>query len=273
MTRAASGTHRSQPGLSMQMRKLEALLGKRLFLRTGRGVRPTAYGETFFSFATRMLDLGDEAYSQLNAPDPVGVVRVALPEEVAIAALPPALRRVRRDYPGVRLEIMIDNSDVVEPLWYEGQLDVMVAAPSTVSHSALFSWGVTLHWVCGHDYQPGQDDHLDLIAFPPPCSWRQRMLEGLAIHGRDYRIVFTSSRIAAIQAAVESGLGIALLTPDCIRQPYMRSLPAAFGLPEQMTVRYGLYARRRRNEAIEAVVSTLLDCINGQDSIKKARSR
>ena len=61
LSRVAGQTGRTQSALSMQMRRLEDLLDRQLLQRTGRGVVPTAEGELFLGYATRMLALGDEA--------------------------------------------------------------------------------------------------------------------------------------------------------------------------------------------------------------------
>ncbi|RUW66205.1 LysR family transcriptional regulator, partial [Mesorhizobium sp. M4B.F.Ca.ET.049.02.1.2] len=55
LSRVAAQTGRTQSSLSMQMRRLEGLLQRHLFQRTGRGVVPTAEGELFLGYATRIL--------------------------------------------------------------------------------------------------------------------------------------------------------------------------------------------------------------------------
>ncbi|WP_245499890.1 LysR family transcriptional regulator [Mesorhizobium sp. M4B.F.Ca.ET.089.01.1.1] len=66
LSRVAAQIGRTQSSLSMQMRRLEGLLQRHLFQRTGRGVVPTAEGELFLGYATRILALGDEAGARLQ---------------------------------------------------------------------------------------------------------------------------------------------------------------------------------------------------------------
>lgn len=266
LSRAAQISGRTQPALSMQMRRLEALLGRTLLRRTGRGMVLTPEGELFLGYATRILALGEEAVARLHGPSLDGAVRIALPEEVALAALSSALGRFRRAHPGVRLDVLVDDTATVEPLWRDGALDVMVGVPSAVPGEAapIASWSVGLRWVCGLDYAPDRNSGpLDLVAFAEPCTWRRRMVDALDASGRAWRVAFTSRSVAAVQAAVENGLGVALLTPECIRPAIMRPLPTTLGLPESLVVQYGLYAREGRTAVVEAAVRALLQGVPG----------
>lgn len=258
LSRAADVMGRTQSGLSMQIRRLEDLLGQKLFRRTGRGVAPTPEGEIFLGYAMRILALGDEAAMRLRQPPLAGTVRIGLPEEAMLASLPTALGRFRRTHPDVSLDVIVDNTMIIEPLWRQGKLDVMIASPSGVSDDALASWSVDLKWVCGVDYMPEAGRPLDLIVFAEPCTWRRRMFEVLAEAGFGHRVAFTSSSMAAVQAAVENGLGVALITPEGIRDMTMRIVPHPAGLPEPVTVQYGLYARMGRTAAVEGAVGALV---------------
>lgn len=241
----------------MQMRRLEELLGHTLLRRTGRGVVPTTEGELFLGYASRILALGEEADARLNGPTLGGSVRIALPEEVALSSLPAVLGQFRRAHPGVALEVLIEDTATIEPLWRAGKLDVMVALPSAMFSQAVVTWNIGLSWACGLGYEPDEGAPLDLVAFAEPCAWRERMLAVLTESGRPWRITFTSRSVGAVQAAVENGFGATLLTPESVRRPTMRSLPAAFGLGEPVIVQYGLYVREGMSAAADAVVGVL----------------
>ena len=263
LSRAAQVSGRTQPALSMQMRRLEDLLGHTLLRRTGRGVVPTPEGELFLGYAARILALGEEAAARLNGPSFGGTVRIALPEEVALTTLPAALGRFRRAHPSVALEVLVDDTAAVQPLWRAGELDVMVGLPSAMMGVAVAMWSVGLCWTCGLGYDPDGNGPLDLVVFAEPCVWRKRMLEALAASGRAWRIAFTSRSVAAVQVAVENGLGMTVLPPECIRPATMRILTTSSGLPEPLEVQYGLYARDRGAAVTEAAVCALLQGIRG----------
>ncbi|WP_246520034.1 LysR family transcriptional regulator [Ancylobacter lacus] len=258
LSRAAEQAGRAQSALSMQMRRLEDVLGKRLLHRTGRGVIPTAEGELFLSFATRLLLLGEEAVARLGdccASDPV---RIGLAEEIAIGTLPEALGRLRRARPDLTFVVVVDHSIAIADRWREGDLDLAIATCSSFAGDAAETWDVELLWVGGIDSDPAPARPLDIIVYAEPCLWRRRMVEALADCGRDYRVTLTSQSIAAIQAGVENGLGVALMMAECVRPETMRAIPASAGLPAPLIVQYGLYVRGRANPAIGAAMDHFL---------------
>src|SRR5579875_2143458 len=91
-TRAAARVGRTQSAVSMQVQRLEVLLGQRLLLR-GRGgsVRLTPHGQYLLARAREMLALNDEIWSAFRAPDVAGRVRLGTPDDYALRYLPPIL--------------------------------------------------------------------------------------------------------------------------------------------------------------------------------------
>jgi DNA-binding transcriptional LysR family regulator len=69
--RAAAKVGRTQAALSMQVRKLEALLEQPLLVRSGRGVTPTLHGERLLAHAHSILRQHDAALADLSGVRPV----------------------------------------------------------------------------------------------------------------------------------------------------------------------------------------------------------
>jgi DNA-binding transcriptional LysR family regulator len=259
LSKVAAQTGRTQSALSMQVRRLESLLERHLFQRTGRGVIPTAEGEIFLGYATRILALSDEAYARLRETAVAGSVHIGLAEEIANSALPGALGRLHRTHPDVQLDVAVEHSTALGRSWEANIMDIMIAPTSAVSAvDALVTWNVELQWVSATDYAQEPGRPLDLVAFAAPCLWRRRMIEALAATGDEHRITFTSQSVMGLQAAIENGLGIGLLPPDSIRTATMRTLDASAGVPGPLTVQYGLYARDRRTRVVDATIEVLL---------------
>jgi DNA-binding transcriptional LysR family regulator len=274
LSKVAAQTGRTQSALSMQMRRLETLLERHLFQRTGRGVVPTAEGEIFLSYATRILALSDEAYARLRETTVAGTVRIGLAEEIANSALSAALGRLRRTHPDVQLDVVVEHSTALGRSWEENTMDVIIAPTSAVGAvDAMVTWNVELRWVSARDYQQEPGRPLDLVAFAAPCQWRRRMIEALATTGREHRITFTSQSIMGLQAAIESGLGVGLLPPESIRPETMRTLDASGGVPDPLTVQYGLYARDRRARVVDATIDALLAATSPQPAASAAKIR
>ena len=260
VSRAASALGRTQSALSMQLRRLESLVGRTLLHRNGRGVVPTPDGELFLGYALRILALGEEAHARLHPPALDGAVRIGMTEEMALVALPSALGRFRQAHPQVRLDVQVDTTAALVPPWQAGTLDLMIGAVSAMSDEAAAVWGVGLLWACSAGYERDPGTPLDLVAFAEPCTWRARMLDAVRASGQPWHIAFTSPSVAAVQAAVENGLGVALLAPDCIRRPAMRLLENA-AFPDPPVVQYGLFVQAHQTPVIAAVMSALLESV------------
>jgi len=222
---------------------------------------PTAEGEVFLGYATRILALSDEAVARLRHTEISGGVRIGLAEEISAAVLPSMIGRLHRAHPEIQLDVIVDDSSALARLWREEELDIVIGTTAAVATDALIAWNVELQWVCALDYEPDRERPLDLVTFASPCLWRRRMLGVLAASGREYRVTFTTQSVTALQAAIENGLGVALLPPESVRANSMRVLPASSGVPAPPTVQYGLYANDRRTPVVNAAIDVLREGI------------
>ena len=67
MTKAASSLHISQPTLSVQMKSLEEVLGRKLFRKEGRNLVMTEEGELLERRAADIIGLTDKTLSEFRA--------------------------------------------------------------------------------------------------------------------------------------------------------------------------------------------------------------
>jgi LysR family nitrogen assimilation transcriptional regulator len=100
-SRAAAALNMAQPSVSRQVALLEAELGQRLFVRTGRGVTPTEAGAVLLVHARSMLDAAARARAELRdlSESPSGRVVVGMPPRVAHGLSVPLIQRFRTRFP------------------------------------------------------------------------------------------------------------------------------------------------------------------------------
>ncbi len=150
--RAAERLHLAQPALSQSIRQLENELGAPLFTRTTRQVSLTPAGEFLHEEAQRVLGAVEDSVRGVRriAGGRLGLVRIAFTGTAAFTHLPRIARTVKRDLPGVALEI---HADLLTPAQSaglrEGSLDLGVLRPPTSgdehrdcapSRSSRWSW-------------------------------------------------------------------------------------------------------------------------------------
>jgi DNA-binding transcriptional LysR family regulator len=106
-TRAAAQLGVSQPALSRTIRALEARLGVRLLTRNTRSVAPTEAGERLFHTVGPHFDEIEAGLAALAAmrDKPVRITSV---EHASDTILAPAVARLLKDYPDIRIEIIND---------------------------------------------------------------------------------------------------------------------------------------------------------------------
>jgi len=138
--RAARRLHLAQPPLSQQIRQLEERLGVQLFVRSTRRVELTPAGRVFLDSARRALA---EAASAVNVVQRAGrgelsTLRIGFTDSSALSVLPGALRRFRRAYPAVHLELVEGDSTAQLTALERDAIDVAVVA-GPVSAPAMFA--------------------------------------------------------------------------------------------------------------------------------------
>src|SRR6266513_3802278 len=109
-TKAAAKLGVSQSALSHTIRELEERLGVRLLTRTTRSVSPTEAGERLLQrLGPRFEEIAAEVAGIRELRDkPAGTVRITATEYAADAILLPKLAKLMREYPDIKVEIMID---------------------------------------------------------------------------------------------------------------------------------------------------------------------
>jgi len=113
-TAAAEALHISKPVVSKQVSQLEQTLGVQLLHRTTRQLNPTEAGEVFAHYAQNIMEKVHEA-EQSVLPlqnDPKGVLRITVPESLAISILPEIITGFLQRYPNLELDVLVSGQFV-----------------------------------------------------------------------------------------------------------------------------------------------------------------
>jgi DNA-binding transcriptional LysR family regulator len=220
-TQAGQVLGKTQPAVSLQIKRLEELIEAQLFLRGGPQLELTVTGERMLGYARQILSLNDEALAELARPTISGRIRCGIPSEFATILLPRLLGRFVQSYPAVALDIKCDLSANLltrEP----GHFDLVLALrDSPAPGGPSFIGSDELVWVTSAEHDTHLQSTVPLIVAPEPCLYRARALKALRNCGRSWRITYTNADISGIQTAIESGLGVTVLAqktvPDSLR--------------------------------------------------------
>jgi DNA-binding transcriptional LysR family regulator len=242
-TRAAARELVAQPGVSAQIRRLEAELGQPLFDRAGGSVTLTEAGAAALPFARAAVA---DAAAVRNAIDELaGLVRghVALgvmPSTATFFADP--LADFAREHSGVEITLREDTSATLLSQLRVGGLDVALAGLSGALPAGLASQTVTDEPLVAYiaPTHPLSDrpsfDLSDLreepmIVLPRGTGARAALDEGCAVARVSLRIAFEAGDPIVLAALAARGLGVAVLPrssfegvkPVALTGPPMRS--------------------------------------------------
>jgi DNA-binding transcriptional LysR family regulator len=99
--------HVAQPAISQTVSNLEAEIGVKLFMRSGRNVKLTPEGEVFYTETLHTLEQSRNAVeaAQRASSGEVGTVSVGFCGAATYAFLPGIVQRYREQFPGVKLAL------------------------------------------------------------------------------------------------------------------------------------------------------------------------
>jgi len=219
VSRAARALGLSQPALSRRLARLEEALGISLFVRSPRGLGLTAAGERVRALAEQMQLSAEQVADAARAGhDPVsGVVSISAPEAgLGTEWLPRALLPLRREHPGLRVEIQVSNQ-LVDLARRAADIAIRAVRPSEPALTARRVARVSFGLFAARAYlekhpAPGAlrelADH-DLIAYEQGLDGRQR--GWLARWAPPERVVLATNSVDASFRAARAGWGIAIL--------------------------------------------------------------
>jgi DNA-binding transcriptional LysR family regulator len=231
-TRAAQAVGRTQSAVSMQIRRLEELLGQPLLLRGPRGVEPTPHGAWLLERARRLLAMHDEIFATFRSPAMAGQVRLGTPDDYALRWLPTILARFSESHPAAEVEVTCAPSNELAERLARGELDLTLLSggnePPGLAGRTL--WRGALVWVGAAQHATHARRPLPLALAQPRCVWRRAATAALEEAGIPWRLAYISTSQAGTLAPALAGLAVTVCMPGPLPEG-LRTLGPAEGLP------------------------------------------
>ncbi|MCT8268431.1 LysR substrate-binding domain-containing protein [Afifella sp. JA880] len=252
---AAERAGRTPSAVSMQVKKLEDLVGRRLFDRDSRRVALTAFGESMLPDARRILQMHAELWGRLKQPDLEGSITVGTPDEYASAFLPRVLRSFARTHPRVQVNVICDISAKVRVYLERGDIDSGLVTNADISDAQFLRRQVheeQLVWLGARGGTAYRREPLPVAVANPDCCWRKRSVAALNKAGFRHRVAYQSASAAGQIAAVAGDLAIAPL-PASLARGDLVLLGADTGLPDLGTYAISFIARDENDPLVMAL--------------------
>lgn len=221
---AAKSLHTSQPGISMQIQRLEQELGIQIFIRRkNRLVGITQAGMPVLQRAKRAIHEleGIRMAAREQLAERQGILTIATNHIQARYALPKVISEFKKVYPGVEIVVRESLHGRVREILETGQADLAIMSDAEHLSEKLALIPGTQHRKllivpAGHPLgragKPDLEDigRFDLIVGPHPRG-SDYLLAAFKQHGVSPRISLRVPNADVMKAYVRAGLGIAIV--------------------------------------------------------------
>jgi DNA-binding transcriptional LysR family regulator len=273
VTAAAANLGYTPSAISQQVAALEKQAGVALLERVGRGVRPTAAGRLLTEHAAiigRHVAEAETALADLRAGR-TGRLAVRYFATAGAALVPPALARLRRDHPGVQVDLKLIDPEDPLPEVEQGRADLAIV----VRPRERVREGIRLVHLLDDPYRAVLPrghrlaakrvlDLTDLADEPwvsgewPAGPCLEIVLDACAAAGFNPNFVVESEDYATAQGFVAAGLGISLIPLTGLGNRHAAVAVRKIRKPEPIRA---IYAAVREASLAQPALRGLLDAL------------
>jgi len=230
---AAEAVHRTPSAVSMQVKRVEELIGRPVFQRDARSVSITPEGEILLEHGRRVLALNRDIVKQFIEPEVSGVVQLGVSDDIAERSMPDMLRHFAQAYCCVTVDVVVNESNRLKERVKQGELELALVTCNPYEkldpgleliHREKLVWAGVKNGV-SYEQTP-----LPISVWEDGCSWRSAAIESLNSIGREYRIAFMSAHIAGQRAALLADMVVAPIPQSSCNNEIIE-LGEEYGLP------------------------------------------
>jgi DNA-binding transcriptional LysR family regulator len=276
-SKAAERVYRTQPAVSIAIRRLEDEVGAPLFERSQKTPTLTEAGEMIYDYAKRMLALRDEArdvVAELRSLQR-GRVRIGANESTSLYLLPHLILQFREQYPNVKVEIFRHVSDRLPREVLDRGVDFALLAFEP-AHSDLESFPVLhdeLVLIMHPEHQLATRDSVTIselgnesfLAHNVKTASRTKVVEAFAQNHTPLNISLELATVETIKRFVQLKIGLAFVPRMCVTEELERGTLAT--VPVQgLTYFRTLWATHRRQMTFSHAASAFLEVLRKHES-------
>ncbi len=271
-SKAAERVFRTQPAVSIAIRRLEEEIGTPLFERSQKSPVLTDAGQLLYDYARRILILRDQALEVVGELQTLkrGRVRIGANESTSLYLLPHLILDYRAKYPDVMVEISRHTSDRLPREVLDRNVDFALLANEPVD-SQLENF-------------PVLRDPLVLIVYPEhplatcksvtieelgseaflahnvKTGSRRKVMETFAAHHTPLNITLELATIETIKRFVQLKVGIAFVPLMCVEEELERGTLVSVPVEDLSYVRT-LWVTRRSGAEMSAAATMFLEIL------------
>lgn len=218
ITAGALRIGRSQSAASLQINRLETLLGKAVFDRHGRGILLNSIGEKLEPVARRAVMALDDCLAEIKSENLAGRIRIGIPDDHSKSVLSAIIAGFVRHNPSVEIAVRCALSADFSSAIRRGELDQAIHEVEFATPDMDIIHQEATYWVTSALHDVHARDPLPIALFDRECWWRDASIRALKDSGLTYRIVYCSESVTGVAAAIEAGVAVGLLGASSISE-------------------------------------------------------
>lgn len=256
VTRAAGFLHLTQSAVSMQLKRLEEILGLNLLDRSGRTIALTPSGEQLLAYARRMVALNDEVIGRLTDQAFEGEIRLGVPHDIVYPAIPYVLRQFHAAYPRVKVQLEASHTRVLREQFAKGDCDLVLTTETAPDRGAETLAVKELLWVGAPGGVAWRQRPLRL-AFCRFCMFRPDVVAALDAADIPWEMSVDTDSDRTIEAAVSADLAAHAMI-EGTEPPYLERIDHGGTLPKLPRQQINLYGGQAATGEVALHLAELL---------------
>lgn len=284
VSRAADKLFLTQSAMSSRISTLEDELGVLLLDRRDKQFKLTTAGARFLVYAQKLLELQREVKAEMGSGAPLAVsMRIGAIESVLHSWLIPWLEKLRKDQPGLELELTVETTPLLTEQVQRGTLDlvfaVLPASADGVRNRALPPMEMAF---VGHPelhrkrkYRLDELAEMELLTFQKGSQPHVTLLDLFRQHQMEPKRVHAISSISAMVQLVQGGFGVAMLPRVAVQRLTGFSSLKLLSCDARLQALpiHASYRTDPTSQAVETVVRSAIAFVEGASSAPKRASK
>ena len=272
--KAAERVFRTQPAVSIAIRKLEQELGSQLFDRANRNACVlTDTGEVLYGFAKQLLNLRDEAIITLQQLHNLqsGRIRIGANESTGLYLLPRLILAFREQYPKIKIEVFRQLSARLPQELRQRNLDFAILSflpdAGDLEATPIMRDELVLIASPQHALAACERVHIrdlgseNFIAHNARSPSREKVIEAFRRFQTPLNITIEIATIETVKRFVAMNLGLAFVPQMCVQEEVERGELLVIPVEEFCHERT-LWVVRRRTDAHSHAAQAFMQVIN-----------
>lgn len=267
VTRAAGFLHLTQSAVSMQLKRLEEMLGLDLLDRSGRGIALTASGEQLLTYARRMVSLNDEVITRLTDQAFEGEITLGVPHDIVYPFIPRVLQQFNTAFPRVNVQLVASHTKSLKEQYDKGGLDLTLTTEKDLTDGSESLATLPLRWIGAPGGSAWRQRPLR-IAFCQHCTFRPRVIEALDSAGIPWEMAVDTDSDRTIEATVAADLAVNCMIGGT-EPAHLAQIDHGGALPTLSVQKINLYGSEdSKGEVVDAMADLLRRAFTRSESTR-----